>query len=164
MSDDVEVMLYTDGACSGNPGPGGWAYILRHVSSGEVKKASGGDAATTNNKMELAAVIEGLSALKRPAVVRVVTDSQYVAKGMTEWMPGWIRNNWMRGRGQKKEPVKNVGLWQALLKACQPHQVSFEYVAGHAGHPENEECDRMAVAVTQKMRWRAGGEELTIDD
>lgn len=151
MGDEVEVILYTDGACSGNPGPGGWAYILKHLATGRVKKAAEGDPATTNNKMELTAVIKGLTAVKRPSAVRVVTDSQYVSKGMTQWMPGWIRNHWMRGSGRKKEPVKNADLWRALLKACEPHQVSFEHVAGHAGHPENEECDRMAVAATQEM-------------
>jgi len=143
--DDV-VFIYTDGACSGNPGPGGWAYILKHPASGKVKKASGRDPQTTNNRMELMAVIEGLRALRRPTVVRVVTDSEYVSKGMTEWLPGWIRNKWMRGSGRQKEPVKNVDLWQALHEACGRHKVTFEHVRGHAGHPENEECDRMAVA------------------
>ena len=151
-SGDPEVIVYTDGACSGNPGPGGWAYILKHAASGKVKKASGGEPETTNNRMELAAVIEGLRALQRPSVVRVVTDSQYVSKGMTEWLPGWVRNNWMRGRGRKKEPVKNVDLWQALQKACERHDVTFEHVRGHAGHPENEECDRMAVAAVAESR------------
>ncbi len=152
MDQDIEVVLYTDGACSGNPGPGGWAYILKHVKNDAVKHGSGGDPLTTNNKMELSAVIEGLRALKRPAIVRVVTDSQYVSKGMTEWVNGWIRNGWMRGSGRKKEPVKNVELWRTLVDLCETHQVSFQHVKGHAGHPENEECDRMAVAATQAAR------------
>jgi len=152
MADDVEVILYTDGACSGNPGPGGWAYILKHMPTGKIKKDAGGDAETTNNKMELAAVINGLKTLTRPTVVRVITDSQYVSRGMTEWMPAWIRNNWRRGPRPNSKLVKNVDLWQALLKACQPHQVSFQHVLGHAGHPENEECDRMAVAATKKIQ------------
>lgn len=151
-SDKPEVIVYTDGACSGNPGPGGWAYILKHTASDKVKKASGGEPETTNNRMELAAVIEGLRALQRPSVVCVVTDSQYVSKGMTEWLPGWIRNNWMRGSGRKKEPVKNVDLWKALQDACERHDVRFEHVRGHAGHPENEECDRMAVAAVTEAR------------
>lgn len=152
MAKPIEVILFTDGACSGNPGPGGWAYILRHLPTGQEKRDSGGEARTTNNKMELTAVIKGLRTLKRATVVRVVTDSQYVARGMTEWLPGWIRNGWMRGAGRKKEPVKNAELWKALLKACERHRVTFEYVAGHAGHPENEECDRMAVAAIERDR------------
>ena len=150
MGSDAEVTLYTDGACSGNPGPGGWAYILKHAGSDKTGKAAGGDPATTNNRMELTAVIRGLEALQRRTSVRVVTDSEYVAKGMTEWVAGWIRNGWMRGRGSRKEPVKNVELWQGLVAACERHEVVFETVRGHAGHPENEECDRMAVAASQK--------------
>ncbi len=148
---EPEVILYTDGACSGNPGPGGWAYILKHVSSGAVKKKSGGAPDTTNNQMELAAVIEGLRALSRPTTVRVVTDSQYVTRGMTEWMPKWIKNNWRKGSKANSEPVKNVELWQALVAACEPHEVTFEHVLGHAGHPENEECDRLAVAAVRQF-------------
>lgn len=155
MERDPEVILFTDGACRGNPGPGGWAYILRHSSSGEEQKGSGGDPHTTNNKMELSAVIEGLGALKRSTVVCVVTDSEYVCRGMTEWIVGWIRNNWRRGP-KGRSPVKNVELWQALNEACKTHQVSFEHVAGHAGHPENEECDRMAVAAAKEVG-RIGG-------
>lgn len=151
MTREAEVILFTDGACSGNPGPGGWAYILRHVASDIQKKASGGEPDTTNNRMELAAVIEGLSALSKPCCVRVVTDSQYVSKGMSEWVAGWIRNNWRRGKGGRSQPVKNVELWKALLAACEPHEVTFEHVLGHAGHPENEECDRMAVAAVESV-------------
>jgi ribonuclease HI len=153
VSNVADVILFTDGACSGNPGPGGWAYILRHVPTKRERRASGADRRTTNNKMELTAVIEGLRALKRPSVVRVVTDSQYVSRGMTEWLPAWIRNNWRRGAGPGKPQVKNAELWQALVKACEPHTVTFEYVPGHAGHPENEECDRMAVAAIEQLRF-----------
>lgn len=146
MSENVEVLLFTDGACSGNPGPGGWAYILRHLATGKEKRDSGGDRETTNNRMELTAVIEGLNALKRRTRVRVVTDSEYVAKGMSTWVHGWVRNGWRRGRKANAPPVKNVELWQALVAACDRHDVVFEHVRGHRGHPENEECDRMAVA------------------
>jgi len=150
MSQNVEVLLFTDGACSGNPGPGGWAYILRHVASGKESRGSGGEASTTNNRMELRAVIAGLAALRRQAHVRVVTDSEYVAKGMTAWVPGWIRNGWRRGAKGKTSPVKNVELWQELVELCSRHTVEFQHVRGHMGHPENEECDRMAVAAAQQ--------------
>lgn len=149
MTEKAEVILFTDGACTGNPGPGGWAYILRHPATGKEARASGGAEATTNNRMELRAVIEGLKALKRSARVRVVTDSEYVSTGMSAWVAGWIRNNWRRGR-KGKEPVKNVELWQELVALCAHHQVSFEHVAGHAGHPENEECDRLAVEAARR--------------
>ncbi len=147
------VVLYTDGACSGNPGPGGWAYLIKDASGAELARASGGDPATTNNKMELTAVIEGLMTLDERAAVRVVTDSQYVSKGMTEWVKGWIRNDWMRGSGRNKEPVKNVDLWRKLVTECARLEVTFAHIRGHAGHPENEECDRMAVAATQAVRF-----------
>ncbi|MCB9850967.1 MAG: ribonuclease HI [Phycisphaerales bacterium] len=150
MSENVEVVLFTDGACSGNPGPGGWAYILRHLATGKEKRGSGGESNTTNNRMELSAVIEGLAALTRRTRVRVVTDSQYVCLGMQEWVAGWIRNNWRRGAKGKTQPVKNVELWQALVAACEKHDVEFEHVRGHAGHPENEECDQMAVDAARR--------------
>lgn len=143
--------MFTDGACLGNPGPGGWAYILRHVKSGVEKRAAGGDGDTTNNRMEMMAVIEGLRALTRATSVKVVSDSQYVVRGMSEWVPGWIRNGWRRGP-KSKHAVKNVDLWQALVDACKPHRVQFEHVRGHAGHPENEECDRMSVAAAEAAR------------
>lgn len=150
MAESYDVILFTDGACSGNPGPGGWGFILRHLPSGNEKKDSGGQPQTTNNRMELMAVIEGLQALEKDGLrVQVVTDSQYVTKGMTEWMPGWIKNNWRRGPKGKAGPVKNAELWQRLLDACDGHQVDFKYVPGHAGHAENEECDRMAVVASQ---------------
>ncbi len=144
MVESCEVVLFTDGACSGNPGPGGWAFILRHVATGKEKRGSGGLAETTNNQMELTGVIEGLRALKQPTRVRVVSDSQYVIKGMREWVAGWIKHGWMRGP-KKRDPVKNVELWKALVELDAKHTVEYEYVRGHTGHEENEECDRMAV-------------------
>ena len=154
MDDGAEVVLFTDGACSGNPGPGGWAYLMRHLATGKETRAAGGDAPTTNNRMELQAVIEGLKALTRETRIRVVTDSQYVSRGMTEWVAGWIRKGWRRGpRG--KDPVKNAELWKELVALCDKHTVTFQYVPGHAGHAENEECDRMAVEASRRAA--AGG-------
>ncbi len=151
MTAAFEVILFTDGACSGNPGPGGWGTILRHVTTGSEKRLSGGDPDTTNNRMEMQAVIEGLKALKKsPLRVQVVTDSQYVSRGMTEWLPGWLRNNWRRGKKANSPPVKNVDLWKELVTLCNQHEVEFQFVRGHAGHPENEECDRMAVEAAQQ--------------
>ena len=133
---------------------------MKHVDSGKTAKVAGGESPTTNNRMELAAVIQGLEALERRTSVRVVTDSEYVAKGMTEWVAGWIRNGWMRGSGRRKEPVKNVELWQSLVAACERHDVVFETVRGHAGHPENEECDRMAVAAAKNARGAGQADRL----
>ena len=149
-SKDIEVRLYTDGGCSGNPGPGGWAYILEHVSTGKKKEAFGADPETTNNRMELMAVISGLEALKRATSVRLISDSKYVGNGLTEWMPGWKRNNWKRGPAGARKPVKNVDLWKQLDELVSLHTVSFEWVAGHAGHEENERCDELAVAAYQQ--------------
>lgn len=143
-----EVILYTDGACSGNPGPGGWGFIMRHPASGKEIKNSGGLPRTTNNQMELTAVIEGLLILKRPASVEVVSDSTYVLNGLEKWMDGWKRNNWRRKEG----PVKNVELWQKLDELKQYHHLTFTWVRGHAEHPENEECDRLAVAAAAKFK------------
>jgi ribonuclease HI len=143
------VRLFTDGACSGNPGPGGWAYILKHPASGKVVEASGGEAETTNNRMELQAVIEGLGALKRRSDVEIITDSQYVAKGCLEWLPGWKRNDWRRREGKKLKPLKNEEHWRKLDELLAKHQVRFTVVRGHSGHPENERCDELAVAASQ---------------
>ena len=141
------VELYTDGACSGNPGPGGWGAILRF---GAVEKElSGGERETTNNRMELLAVIMGLEALKKPAQVAVYTDSKYVADGATQWLPGWKKRGW---KNSGKEPVKNSTLWKRLDDLLRQHQVSFNWVKGHAGHPENERCDALARAEIDKMR------------
>jgi ribonuclease HI len=152
-----DVMIYTDGACSGNPGPGGWAAILKHPASGKTTRLSGGHPSTTNNKMELTAPIEALKALKdmKRWRVHIVSDSEYLVRGMTEWMDGWIANNWRRGKKPNSPPVKNVELWKELQELCGRHDVSFEHVRGHAGHPENEECDRMAVAAIEGVRSQA---------
>ncbi|HXY36565.1 MAG TPA: ribonuclease HI [Planctomycetaceae bacterium] len=140
------VQLFTDGACRGNPGPGGWAYILRHPSTGIEKEHSGGAPVTTNNQMELQAVIEGLAALKRKSAVEVITDSAYVAKGASEWLPGWKANNWRRREKNRWTDVKNVELWKRLDELLTRHEVKFTTVAGHSGHPENERVDELAVA------------------
>lgn len=148
------VQLFTDGACRGNPGPGGWGCILRHPVSGAEKELSGGEALTTNNQMELQAVISGLEALKSPSQVEVVTDSKYVAQGCSEWLAGWKRNGWRRKEGTSWKPVKNVEFWQKLDLLLQRHQVRFTHVRGHAGHPENERCDELAVAAAQQIAGR----------
>jgi len=139
------VKLFTDGSCRGNPGPGGWAYILKHPTTGTVKEASGGAPLTTNNQMELQAVVEGLQALKTRSEVEVVTDSVYVAKGCSEWLPKWKANNWRRREGKKFKPVKNEQHWRKLDELLAQHTVRFTTVRGHSGHPENERCDELAV-------------------
>ena len=146
-----EVSLFTDGACSGNPGPGGWAYILRHLGTGNNKEESGADLTTTNNQMELMAVIQGLQALKRPTVVKVVTDSSYVEKGISEWMHRWKNNHWRRKTSSGYKAVKNLELWQELDQLNQLHTIVLERVKGHAGHPENERCDELAVAAYREL-------------
>lgn len=154
VSTPAEVQLFTDGACSGNPGPGGWAYILRHTPSGKEVEQAGGERLTTNNQMELQAVIQGLEALKRPCRVDLFTDSVYVGKGLSEWMPNWKRNGWRRKEGGKLKPIKNEELWRRLDELLQTHQVKFTHVAGHSGHPENERCDQLAVAAYQHFLGR----------
>lgn len=146
------VQLFTDGACSGNPGPGGWGYILRHPASGKEVEASGGLAETTNNQMELAAVINGLRALSRSSDVEIITDSAYVAKGAAEWLPNWKKNRWRRKERGSWKPVKNVELWQQLDELLSRHQVRFTIIKGHSGHPENERCDELAVAASLKYK------------
>ncbi len=139
MSDiKPEVKIFCDGGCRGNPGPGGWAVILRR--GGREKELSGYKGKTTNNEMELTAAIEGLKALTKPCKVTVTTDSKYVAQGMTTWIFNWMKNNW-RTAGRK--PVKNQELWKALLAAAAPHDVTWVWVKGHSGHPENERADRL---------------------
>lgn len=151
MSSAAQVHLFTDGACSGNPGPGGWAFILRHLRSGNEKRQSGAQRETTNNQMELMAVIEGLKALQRPCRVLLYTDSKYVGNGLTEWMPKWKSNGWTRRVGKKAAPIKNLELWKDLDQLLLRHSVEFSWVAGHSGHEENEECDTMAVAAYQRF-------------
>jgi ribonuclease HI len=143
-------MLYTDGACSGNPGPGGWGYILKHVRTGQSKEHSGAELSTTNNRMELTAVIRGLEALRRPTRVMLVTDSMYVAQGLSQWMPTWKRQGWSRSARSHKPPV-NLDLWQRLDELAELHEVHTTHVAGHDGHPENERCDRMAVEAYRRL-------------
>ncbi|MHC5538284.1 ribonuclease HI [Singulisphaera rosea] len=145
------VRLYTDGACSGNPGPGGWAYILEHPASGQTRDASGAEPQTTNNRMELSGAIEGLASLKRPCQVELITDSQYVAKGINEWMPKWKAQGWQRKEGGRLKPVMNVDLWQKIDELLSRHRVRVTHVLGHNGHPENEACDRMAVAAYKAL-------------
>jgi ribonuclease HI len=146
------VQLFTDGACRGNPGPGGWAYILRHRATGRQKEGSGGAALTTNNQMELQALIEGLSALKCRSEVEVVTDSTYVANGAREWMPAWKANGWRRREGKAWKPVKNVEHWRRLDELLGRHVVRFKIVRGHSGHAENERCDELAVAAALELQ------------
>ena len=147
-----QIELYTDGACSGNPGPGGWAFILRHPASSKEKEDSGAEPETTNNRMELTAVVRGLQALNRPSAVTLFTDSVYVGKGISEWMPKWKANGWRRKEGSQWKEVKNVDLWQQLDELIAEHSVKFIQVAGHSGHPENERCDELAVAAYQQFR------------
>ena len=146
------VHLFTDGACSGNPGPGGWAFILRHVSTKKEMERSGGERDTTNNRMELQAVVNGLKALKKPCRVELFTDSVYVGKGLTEWMSKWKANGWRRREGKSFKPVKNEDLWRALDELIAIHQLKYTRVPGHSGHPENERCDELAVAAYQPYR------------
>ena len=135
----VDIQIFTDGACRGNPGRGGWGVILR--SGSHEKELFGGEQSTTNNRMELRAAIEGLAALKRPSRVTVTTDSQYVRQGITQWIEGWKRNQW---RTSAKKPVKNQDLWQLLDQLTSRHEVTWEWVKGHSGHPDNELADALA--------------------
>jgi ribonuclease HI len=140
------VEIYTDGACLGNPGPGGWAALLRYKT---VEKAlSGGEPDTTNNRMELMAAIQGLEALKRPTQVRVTTDSQYVKQGIETWLAKWVANGW---RTSDKKPVKNQDLWQRLADAARPHTVEWHWTRGHSGHAENEQVDKLARSAAEAI-------------
>ena len=150
-NDKPTVELFTDGACSGNPGPGGWAFILRHPATGKEIEKSGGDSNTTNNRMELTAVIEGLHTLNKPSRVELYADSQYVLKGLNEWMDGWKKKGWKRGK-RGNQPVMNVELWQELDQLREKHELIIHWVRGHAGHPENERCDQLAVLAIEKYR------------
>ena len=145
-----KVELFTDGACSGNPGPGGWAFILRCSKTKKELERSDGEPESTNNRMELTAVIRGLEALKEPCEVTLYADSTYVLQGMKSWMAGWKKRGWKRKDGGKSVPVKNVELWKQLDELMQKHTIHFEHVKGHAGHPENERCDELAVAAYQR--------------
>lgn len=148
---DKIVEIYTDGACSGNPGPGGWGAVLRY---GAVEKElSGGENPTTNNRMEMMAVIAALESLKRPSCVRLTTDSQYVKNGLTAWISKWKKNGW---KTADRKPVKNVDLWQRLDEAMRPHDIKFFWVRGHNGHPENERADKLA---TEAVRHRVSRQD-----
>lgn len=141
------VQIATDGACKGNPGPGGWGALLRQRT--REREMSGAEAATTNNRMELMAAIMALRALKKPCRVELSTDSKYVMDGITKWVHGWQRNGW---RTADKKPVKNAELWQALIEAARPHKIEWVWVKGHAGHPENERADTLANEAIAAMR------------
>ena len=141
------VELFTDGACRGNPGPGGWAVLLRM--GDKEREIAGGETQTTNNRMELKAAIEGLKALKRPCRVEIHTDSNYVRDGITRWVHGWLGNGW---RTSSKKPVKNADLWQELVDAVEPHRVEWHWVKAHSGHPENDRVDALACAEADKFR------------
>ena len=142
-----QVEIHTDGACLGNPGPGGWAALLRHGST--ERELVGGEADTTNNRMELMAAIAGLEALKTPCEVVLHTDSQYVKKGIGEWLPNWIRRGWKPAAG---EPVKNRDLWERLAASATRHQVAWRWVRGHSGHVDNERVDQLARAAAERVR------------
>ena len=144
-SDDV-VKIWTDGGCKPNPGPGGWGAILSF--RGVVKELSGGEAATTNNRMELTAAAAALEALTKPSVVIVHTDSEYVKNGITRWMTGWVRKNWRSSTG---DPVKNMDLWRRLLAASAPHKIEWTWVRGHSGDPMNERADELATQGRERL-------------
>ena len=141
------VEIYTDGACKGNPGPGGWAALLR--TGDKEREISGGEAPTTNNRMELMAAIRGLEALKRPCRVQLFTDSNYVRDGITKWIHGWQRNGW---KTADKKPVKNAELWQELIEAAARHRIEWRWVKGHSGHPENDRVDALACSEADAQR------------
>jgi ribonuclease HI len=145
-----QVDLFTDGACKGNPGPGGWAALLR--TGAHEKELVGGAAHTTNNRMEMTAILEGLRALKQPCAVTIHTDSRYVIDGMTQWIFGWQKRGWLNAA---KKPVINEDLWRALIEAARPHKVAWQWVKGHAGHPENERVDALASAEAVRQAGRA---------
>jgi ribonuclease HI len=147
MTNLPKVEIATDGACKGNPGPGGWGALLRMGAT--EKELSGGETLTTNNRMELTAAIRGLEALKKPCEVTLSTDSRYVMDGLTKWIHGWQKNGW---KTADKKPVKNADLWQELLAAVKPHRVKWTWVKGHAGHPDNERADRLASGAADAAR------------
>ena len=144
-----KVEIFTDGACRGNPGPGGWAALIRM--GARERELSGGEPLTTNNRMELLAAIEALRALKRPCRVQLTTDSSYVRDGITKWIHGWRRNGW---RTADRKPVKNADLWQALLESAEPHRIEWHWVKGHSGHAENDRVDELACAAADAQKGR----------
>jgi ribonuclease HI len=153
MSNESEVILYTDGACKGNPGPGGWAFVLQHPKSGKTLERFGSESNTTNNQMELLAVIEGLKTLTKPTKVELVSDSKYVLQGIEDWMPNWKKNGRRCKEKNTFKPVKNLELWQELDKLTALHDLTFRYIPGHSGHHFNERCDELAgLAALAEMR------------
>lgn len=150
-----KITIFTDGGCLGNPGPGGWAAILRH--GDRTREISGGEPATTNNRMELRAAIAGLSTLKEPCEVSVHTDSQYLRQGITEWIHGWKSRGWITST---RQPVKNADLWRELDAQTRRHRIVWKWIKGHAGHPENERCDVLAAAEIEKIRTSHSPEQL----
>lgn len=147
MSELPIVQIFTDGACKGNPGPGGWGVLIR--AGTREKELSGGETLTTNNRMEMMAAVEGLKALTKPCRVTLITDSVYVRDGITKWIHGWIRNGW---RTADKKPVKNADLWRELLDAAERHRVEWKWVKGHSGHAENDRVDALACAAAEAAR------------
>jgi ribonuclease HI len=150
MNTEQAVEIFTDGACRGNPGPGGWGALLRF--NGTEKELYGAEPLTTNNRMELMAAISALASLKRPCRVRITTDSKYVLQGITEWLAGWKLKNW---KTASRQPVKNVDLWQELDRLVTPHQVDWQWVRGHTGHPENERADQLANRAIDELLMKA---------
>jgi ribonuclease HI len=150
-----EVIIHTDGGCEGNPGPGGWAAVLRHGK--HVREVSGGELATTNNRMELRAAIEGLRTLTQPCAVHIFTDSEYLRNGITAWIKGWKARGWIT---KERKPVKNEDLWRELDASCARHRVTWGWLKGHAGHADNERCDVLAGEVMQSIRRKHSPAEL----
>ena len=148
MAKRPQVIIYTDGACSGNPGPGGWGALLKF--GDHEKELSGAASETTNNRMEITAAVRALRALKEPCQVEIYTDSEYLKKGITDWIHNWKKMGWRRGSPGKPKPLKNADLWQELDQVISAHQVTWQWVRGHDGHPENERVDRLAVTAMQK--------------
>lgn len=148
-----QVTIFTDGACSGNPGPGGWAFIVRYADDAEIE-GSGGEPQTTNNRMEMLAAIRGIETLEERSAIDLYSDSQYLVKGIAEWMDGWKKKGWKRGKNQ---PLKNLELWQRLDELRTAHAITPHWVRGHNDHPENERCDQLAVAAVEVVRAEAAG-------
>jgi ribonuclease HI len=148
MGNKPQVKIYTDGACSGNPGPGGWGVLLKF---GKIEKElSGSESSTTNNRMELTAAVRAFRALKEPCLVEIYTDSEYLKKGITEWIRNWKKLGWRRGSPGKPKPLANADLWQELDQVISEHEVKWHWIRGHAGHPENERADRLASSALKK--------------
>lgn len=149
--DKSNVIIYTDGSCLDNPGPGGWSFIIEHPASNSKIEGSGGQPDSTNNQMELMGLIKALESLKLSCNVTVCSDSQYLLKGISEWLPGWVKNNWKRGK-KKDQPVKNIDLWKQLHEFTKKHTIKVHWVKGHNGHKYNEICDKMAQTAARQIQ------------